>query len=1173
MALQFVLGRSGAGKSHTLYQQIIEESILYPERKYFVIVPEQFTMQTQKDLVQMHPRHGIFNIDVLSFMRLAYRVFAEQGGMKRTILEDTGKSMFVRRVMGEKKEELQIFSHFSKKIGYVSEIKSLLSEFYQYDIHEERLEEILSIAQDQPMLLRKLQDMKVMYEGFEALLADKYITTEEILDALILQLDQTELLEDAVLVLDGFTGFTPIQYKLLRKLMHLCRDIKVTVTIDPSEPAALQREEASLFYLSRTTIDKLVWLAEEEHIPIAKDLVCMPERLPRFEKQGQLACLEHNLFRFQTLPYDAFCKKKKWEKQEGGVRFFAGKTAQNEVEYAVWQMARLIREEGYRYRDIAVVTGDMETYGRLLENACKKANFPYFLDYKKGIGKNPLVELVRTVLQVFQKNFDYESMFRMLRCGLFDLDTEQVDRLETYVLEIGIRGRNRWNRTWDKIRKKRTLPEDQMESYLAEINGLREDVMTPLQVLADTFKKKENTVEAYTRALHDFLLELHAYQKLQNYVEKFESQQEAVLAKEYSQVYEMMLEIFDKLVSLLGSEKVTLQEYSDLIETGIGEVKVGVIPPGIEQIVIGDVERTRLKDIKVLFFLGVNEGIVPNVGETGGILTDLERELLAQHQIVLAPTARQTAFTQQFYFYLNLTKPTEHLFLTYHLADGEGNVAMPSSLLRAVRKIFPDIPVEEAYRPVLEETLPKDKMEEMLGFTYGKSYLLAGLREMDQKALADWWMELYSFYARKTEWKPVLDRVLQGVGFINGENPLSHEVALGLYGKDLKNSVTRIEQYAACAYAHFLKYGLRLQERYEAHFGGVDFGNVFHQVLCKVPKALEEEHTSWKEANRDQLDKAVEVCLQEVAASYENQILEQDAQSAYLVERMERIMKRTVWALAQQLQSGDFTPVGYEQHFESGDGLSTIYFDLGEDRQLRLQGQIDRRDSVEEDADVYVKIIDYKSGTVKFDLESLYYGLQLQLVVYLNAAMELTQESKPSAKIHPAGIFYYNIDDPYIEQVSKEKVEEALLKALRMNGLVNKDAKVIAMLDHAFGSADNGLQAGVSSLVIPVDTLKSGAFSKNSKVAGEEELAIMGQFVQEKIGQEAKEMMEGNIAISPYKMDKKTACDYCAYKAVCNFDYKMPGNQYRYLDKMSDDAVWNQMKEVIESEKGEKDGE
>ncbi len=1167
MALQMILGRSGAGKSHQLYEKVIEQSIKHPEKQYFVIVPEQFTMQTQRDLVAMHPNHGIYNIDVLSFMRLAYRVFEEQGGMKRTVLEDTGKSMLVRRVITEKKEQLQVFKNYAKKPGYISEIKSLLSEFYQYDIKNDTMEQMLSLAEKKPMLKRKLEDMQVIFQGFEEQLAEKYITSEEILDVMTEQLENTDLFQNVTLALDGFTGFTPVQYKLLHRLLKICQDVLVTVTIDPQEKPEYQKEEFALFHLSREMIEKLTQIAKEEGVEVAKDFVISDAIPYRFKNSSYLACLEKNLYRFTKKTAEEEVESK----GEKDIALFAGRNMQGEVDYTIRQIFHLVKEKKYRYREIAVVTGDMENYSRLLEKAFAKEQIPCFIDYKKDILGNSLVELLRTLVQLFVRDFDYESVFRYLRCGLVDMDEEQVDKLENYVLALGIKRYGRWKKSWDRLYTKEKLEEEEKQQRLQEINDYRQEVLDDLQELATVFRKKSQTVSAYTTALHSFLLQQQIFQKLKAYEQQFEQQGMSMLAKEYSQVYELVLGIFDKLVQLLGEEEVTLSEYGDLLETGFTEVKVGLIPPGVDQIVVGDIERTRLKDIKALFFLGVNEGIVPKSAGSGGILSDMEREMLAEHDITLAPTARQTVFTQQFYLYLNLTKPQQKLYLTYHKVNGEGKPVLPSSLIRTIQKIFPTLSIEEEQEMKVSEDISKEQAEQLLCNTFGKRYLMDGLRNMDKAELADWWKELYTFYTNQEEWSTLVSRLIDGVGFTNVENPLSKQVATALYGTELKNSVTRIEKYAACAYAHFLQYGLRLKERAEYQFGGVDYGNVFHGVLSMFPQQLKEKGVSWRQASKEDIEEAVAQCLQKVTEDYGNEILKSSEKNAYLIERMERMINRTVWALTKQLQEGAFEPTGYEIYFTSLDGLEVTRMDLGEERMLRLNGQIDRLDQVEEEETVYIKVIDYKSGKMTFDISNMYYGLQMQLVVYMNAALELEQQKHKDKKVKPAGIFYYNIDDPMVERAdSEEAIDQLLLKELRMNGLVNKEEHVISLLDRAFGTAD-ALSPSTKSWVIPVETVKDGSLGKRSSVASDQEFQLMGNYVREKIAKEGQEILDGNIAIYPYRQGDKNACKYCAYQAVCNFDTKLPGNQFRNLKKLGNDQVWKEMERKEKEKGGESD--
>ena len=1166
MSLQLILGKSGAGKSYQLYQKIISESIKNPDKKYFVVVPEQFTMQTQKDLVSMHPNHGICNIDVLSFMRLAYRVFEEQGKMKRTVLEDTGKSMLVRKVIAEKKDELVVFQNNVRKTGYVSEIKSLLSEFYQYDIKEQAIEAMIAAAEKKPILKQKLKDMQVIYKGFEEKLEEKYITAEEILDVLADAVEASSLLEGSVLALDGFTGFTPVQYKLLHKLFKRCEDVMVSVTIDPKEDKRFQQEEFQLFHSSRQMIERLYQIAGDEGMKIAKDYAVAEDIPYRFKNSPYLACLEEQIFRHSKSDFTDYCKRHQVTPETKAIALFAGKDMQGEVDYAVREISKLLREDGYRYRDIAIVTGDMEGYSRLVEKAFAKAGFPCFIDYKKDIMSNPLVELIRTLLEIFRKNFDYESMFRYLRCGLVDMEEEKVDKLENYVIALGIKGKKRWQKLWNRTYRK------DIEIDIEEINESREQIVNGLEQIGAVFGKKENTVKTYTIALHGYLVEHEIYRKIKAYEEFFSEQNMPLLAKEYSQVYEIVLGIFDKLVQLLGDEKVTLFEYADLLETGFVEAKVGLIPPGVDQIVVGDIERTRLKDIKALFFLGVNDGVVPKHGGKGGIISDLEREMLHENKFELAPTVRQSAYTQEFYFYLNLTKPQERLFITYHKTDQAGKPTLPSYLIETIRKIFPELSLREEHSYKTDEKAVKEELEEILSGDFGKRYLLNGLGRFGQEELADWWKELFSFYKKQEGWQAKLEQLIEAVGFVNTEHSLSMQVAEGIYGKQLDNSVTRVEKYAACAFAHFLQYGLQLKERYEFQFGGIDFGNIFHEVLELFPKKLKEQNLIWREI-QEEMFAIADQCVKEATADYGNAILTSSNKNAYFVERITRIVKRTLWALTEQLKQGDFEPTDFEVTFNFMDGVEAAKIQLGEEQTMRLRGKIDRVDTFDEKDAIYVKILDYKSGKTTFQIENLYYGLQMQLVVYMNAAMELQKQKHPDKHVIPAGIFYYNMDDPMIERPEEsdaETIAQELLKELKMNGLVNSDRHVIQLLDKHFGKEDS-LEASVQSKVIPVATLKSGELKAGSKVANTEQLELMGAYAEKKIEQFGREILDGEVAINPYRMKEKTACDYCSFRAVCNFDPKLPGNGYRNLNGFNkSDEVWEKMKEQVKG--GDTDG-
>jgi len=667
MSLQFVIGGSGAGKSYQLYKQVIESSQKEPNGKFLILVPEQFTLQTQKDLVTMHPRKGIHNIDILSFLRLAYRIFEETGGNDRLVLEDTGKSMIVKKVMMEKRNDLILFGANVKKQGFIEEMKSIISELAQYSIHTEELEKMKDVAKGKPLLNHKLTDIMTIYQAYEEFLRDKYINSEEILDLLCDVIDDSSFVNDCDICLDGFTGFTPSQYKLLSHLMKKAKSVTVTITMDESQIHRNQ-EEHQLFYLSGKMVEKLTDLAITQRIEIKPPILVASENggfSYRFHNSRALSALEKNIFRY---PYRSFTE------EQDDISITVAKDPMAEARHAVIEITKLLREEHYRYKDIAIVSGAMEVYGDIVKRELELAGIPCFVDHKKNILTNPVVEFLRSALDVVTRNFDYEAIFRFLKCGLTDFTLEEIDLFENYVIAFGIRGKYRYEHEWQRMYR------TNYEVDLEKVNYVRERILKEFTPLYETLKDKNSSVRECITALYDLLCTYHIEEKIHIFVEKFKAhgeEEDKLRAKEYEQIYRMVLEIFDRMVELLGEDVLPLKEFKDILDTGFREAKVGLIPPSIDQILVGDIERTRLKDIKALFFLGVNDGIVPKANPGGGILSDAERQLFADNEIELSPTKRQTAYLTEFYLYLNLTKPQNKLYLYYSKLDVKSKEGFP----------------------------------------------------------------------------------------------------------------------------------------------------------------------------------------------------------------------------------------------------------------------------------------------------------------------------------------------------------------------------------------------------------------------------------------------------------------------------------------------------------------
>lgn len=1138
MSLQLVIGRSGSGKSYQMYRDIIEQSIHNNNSKYFIIVPEQFTLQTQKDIVTMHPMGGTMNIDILSFMRLAYRIFDEVGGGDTPVLEDTGKSMVLRKIVARKRKELKLFNHEVQKRGFIDELKSLISEFYQYSISISMLEHMQAAVSNKPLLSEKLHDLIIIYKAFKEYLESKFITAEEILDVLCGVIDKSALIEDSVICLDGFTGFTPAQYKLLTILMKKAKKVQITVTIDKKE-LGIPDAEFQLFHLSKKTIRKLTDIAEKENITIEEPLFMediSPTKVPyRYKNSPALATLEAGIFRY---PYRPF------RQEQDAISIHAAKDMNQEVLFVLQKIKYLIREKGYRYQDIAVVTGDIDSYGRELGREFDKAGIPCFIDNKREILSNPFVEMIRSVLDIVQNNFDYESVFRYLRCGLTNIDREDVDILENYVIALGIRGYRKWQEEWVRTYK------GQREGELIKINEVRKAFLNEIDPLYEILKDPTKTVLDYTKALYDFGVKMDVAAKLEAYSLRFNEENLLGDAREYEQIYDFVMDLYEKLAELLGDENISLKEYIDVLEAGFTEAKVGLIPPGLDQIMVGDIERTRLKDIKALFIVGVNDGIIPKSSGSGGILTDLDRELLLNQNVELAPTARQAAYIEKFYLYLNMSKPQEKLYLTFSRQDGDGKAIRPSYIVETLQKLFPAMKIEE-------EDEIKNDLTRILGADGGISYLIEGLRKYPYEETDNLWKELYSFYYSKEEFKPVLKGLIDAVFYVNQDRGLSRQIAKELYGNSLSGSVTRFEQYAACAFAHYISYGLELNERQEFRLAMPDIGNLFHNAIELFSRKLAESEYDWHTIPDEVREEWSNECVRKAAESYGNAIFGSSKRYQYVVRRVERITRRTLWALSEQIKKGDFEPVGFELYFTGEEKLKSLNITLSEDEKIALRGRIDRLDVYEDRDKLMVKVIDYKSGATAFDLLSVYYGLQIQLAVYMNAAMELMKRENPDKEIIPAGILYYNIDDPFVEKTSH--VEERILKELKLNGIVNSSKEVIEHLDKDFCNEGEGLRPSVKSDVIPVETNKDGYPTKRSSVAGQEKLYALEDYVNDAIYYYGKKIMEGTTEIKPYQMGKRKACDYCKYQSICGFDTKIEGFVYKNLASLSNEEVWEKI--------------
>ncbi|MCD7746149.1 MAG: exodeoxyribonuclease V subunit gamma [Lachnospiraceae bacterium] len=1352
MSLQFIFGNSGSGKSYLLYQKIIEESRRYPERNYLVIVPEQFTMQTQRDLVMLHPDGGIMNIDVLSFRRLAHRVFEEVGTDRRTVLSETGKNLMLRRVAEQCKDELNVLGARMNRTGYVSEVKSILSELMQYEITDFDLQSMTEAVQNRPLLRAKLEDIRVLYRAFLDYQRDRFMKPEELMEVLAQAAGRSKLLAGSVLAFDGFAGFTPAQLTVMRELEKVCPKIYLTVTIDAREDFYGEIREHELFAPSRRLIKSVTDCCYEVRsgagqkvddtgidgetsgelfetaiilgpgagrgqacgdsgnrandgddlrnvVPATNSNSDLRDRLlPRFRRGGALRHLEQNLFRKKQQPYSGSSDEISLHELYSPVQ---------EVHFVARTISGLVRNQGYRYRDIAVIAGDLGAYGNYVKRIFPTYDIPVFVDETRQLLLNPCLEFVRGALAMVQQDFSYETVFRFLRTQMAGFSSDEIDRLENYVIAAGIRGRARWEQEWtwcppqlaqvevpvdpagfsgdmetgrnefiqgaDAVLNKggtvqlcdakagygasehsggsekdgrsngscagESMEEDGEESGevslrgLSLYNSLRVRFMERVGSFAEKMREKNRPLLEYAQALYQLLTDCEVQQQLKNRENELRSyavrkpaetdpasgyrtgerrasesmaaKQTAgsELASEYRQVYSVLIDLLDEMAELLGEERMDCREFSEILDAGLSEAKIGIIPPEIDQVQVGDIRRSRLANVKVLFFLGLNDGWVPSRGDGGGIVSDTEREILLAAGANLAPSARENSYIQRFYLYQNLTKPQDRLYLSWCLSSGEGQAMRPSYLVSVFGRLFPNLRVNR-------EPDAGTRLTQVTSKENGMLYLLHGLQELqnrdgawmrsknanpeteDAKPIAEdanpetegveeakpvaegaretlsAWLELYRRYLGDGSYRERV-RMLAGAAFLRGELPdagkLEAQTAKELYlsagpnGKYswMSASVTRLEQFAGCAFSHFVSYGLRLQERAEYGVKAMDLGNLFHEAIELFSRQMLAEELDFGECPYEEQARRMDRCVDLAAQSYEGGILYGSAREEYTIRRLKRILRRTVWVMREQMRAGRFRPAGTEISFADTGNLDAVHVSLGENGRIRLQGRIDRIDTVETEDTVYVKVVDYKSGMAQFDPVALYYGLQLQLVVYLNAALEMEEKLHPNKRVVPAGIFYHRLQDPILnKEENPEQARRTILKKMRANGLVNSDELVMRLLDANLEG---------DSLVIPVGMKKDGTLKAASSIATTEQFSELSGYVSQILVQMGSAILGGNIEARPFADRNQSACDYCPYPDVCGYDRKIPGRCEPRKPQLRAEEVWERLSQRKDS--------
>jgi len=1097
MGIKIIAGRRSEFLSQTVYKEI-GAAIKRGEENLFLIVPEQYTLGAEAALIKANDLRGLLGAEVLSPKRLGDRVLRATGGLTKTFMDTHGKNMLLQKTLGEIQEDLTIYRSSVKKPGFVQNIGDFISELKQNEISTESLKSMMGTL-DQGIITQKLFDIIKIVDQFNFLLGENRLDEEDLQNLVCEKIPVTPFLKSAQLWFDGFQNFSHQDYKMIRMLIGTVPVFSIALPWDPNP----NTRDAEVFQLTGNTFKAIKQMGAEALVDFeVKEIKCPKSKSPGLQH------LEGNLFAYPHLEDPS---------ESADIALTQCQNTWEEVEKGAQKILGLIRDDGFSFRDIVVLTGDIEEYGSIIKRIFTQYKIPFFMDDLRSIGDNHLVEAVIAALETLQNNFRFDDIFGFVKTGFSPISLSECEDLENYVVEFGIRGK-KWEREFTKISQNDALD-------LESLNSLRLRLITPLAELAEKMKGKK-TCALRTQALYEFLVTIKIPEKIDAIVEKlFEAENYEAMGS-YHQIWNILMEVFDQIAETMGADPVNSEDYLRILRSGFQGYRLGILPPHRDVVSITDLRRSRSGDFEVLLVFGLNEGLIPGIGTEPNLISDSERLVLASHQILLQNNREFQMDQERFLVYDVLTRPQSHLCLYWALSDMEGNTRQPSILLSQITVIFPAIKVHSTLNNDTEGLWDKISTPEST-LWHLTSYLRNKKNEgvpASEEVDALWnmvrlWYENSEKYGKRYK---NLEAALNYKG-VPGE--LTSQDATKLYGNTMRTSISRLERFRQCPFSHYVKYGLKPEGRPIYTIQAPEIGTLLHELIDGFFKAVDHQNLNLREIPKEKRDTIIEEVMAKSLPQIKTNVFNSTGQYQYLGKKLERVGKKSIDILMKHLCAGEFEPEYTEFNFEQE--LSIPEINLGE---IKIVGKIDRLDLYKKDDTTWVKVIDYKSGNQKINYDDIYYGLSLQLLVYLDGAMSVIEGDD----ILPGGTFYFHVDDPIPQVDFSQNIEGEINKAFKLNGLLLDDPDVIAAMD---GNSDKS-----KSDILPLN------FNSGSKLSQAEFEAVI-KYVRETVVRQITRIYQGDINIRPYRKGAEYGCKFCEYKGICQFDDDIQKSGYEVLKK------------------------
>lgn len=909
MSLQLIYGRAGTGKSTVILEQV--KNNLHSEVKQYIIIPEQFSYSEEKKLMAELQENSIINAEVITFKRMAERVQTEVAGRTKSLLSKSGKAMIMYSILDKQKDKLQYIKNSSNNIDLgIQTIKDFKKNVIKYQDIEGLIESV-----DKPLLKAKLQDVNIIYSEYEKCIQEKFLDEEDKISKLATSLESSTMFDNSDIYIDEFSGFTKQEYQVIAKLLKKARKVRLAICLDELN----EKNKTDIFYFNKSAVEELIDIATECGVEVEKPIYLNKQYKL---KNPEIKHLEQNLYAPTYAKYAGEVKN---------IKTILTLNPYEEIEYVAKNIIKLVRDEGYKYSDIAIIARNIDEVQSKVKAILGNNGIPVFIDNKEDLARSQFIKYILALLEILAKNWSQEAVISYIKSGFLKIDEDDIYKLENYVIKWGIQGSKWYKEDW----------EYEEENF----NELREKIVLPILDLKAKLEGQK-TATNISKAIYSFLDKNDIYTQIEEKIKKYEESGNILLSKNCKASLENLIEVLDEIIYIFEDQKMSFEKYREILKIGLSYKELGNIPEVIDQVILGDIERSRSHEIKIAFILGVNDGNFPRINKIEGFLNDDDRETLKSLGKEIAKGSLELTYEDQFNIYKALTTAKEKLYLMYTSTDKDGATLRQSILITKIKRIFPNLKEESTILNSEPEITSKQATFQELLFELQK------LKNGEQ--IDDIWYEVYNWYKTDPKWSNILEKAMIELKYLKTPEKISKENIEKLYGKTLKTSISKLETYRRCPFQYHLKYGLKLQEKEEFKVRAIDTGSFMHEVIEEFFRRAEDV----KKITEEEISKLVDEIILDKLSLRKNYLFTSNKKFIALTNRLKRIINKSLGYIVYQIQNSDFTVLANEVEFSK-----TI-------NNVEITGKIDRVD-ISNDGD-FLRVIDYKSSSKNINLNDVF---------------------------------------------------------------------------------------------------------------------------------------------------------------------------------------------------------